>query len=319
LSFNWQVGVWDVRTGRLRWRFDVPHGLFIDNACFAFRADGRQLTFAAGKAARCWDLETGRETGTWDFPYEGLQDALAFPTPDALLSFRFETRQGVPPFSDYSPEQYPRVCRIRNLHGPDPSAPIAEITQFKRGVSQALASPDGSCFVVFGPQVEAGESRPVVRAYNAQTGSERFALLSEPGRILNSLIGFDPTGRVLVIDTRESLALQVDSTTGYVEDSLQSNLRSIGPGANYVKSIGPGTRYLVYIRDDSQFPPKELALVRRRAGTVLVMFVADSSPSGMVTFNPAGDLLAWGTTEGVVFVADLERVRQRLAEVGLGW
>jgi WD40 repeat protein len=304
LSNNWQVAVWDVPTGRLRWRFDVPPGLYIDNAGLAFRGDGREIAFAGGKAARCWDLQTGKETGTWDLPYEGLQDALAFPSPDVLLSFRVETRQGVPPFSGNPFEKYPRVCRIRNLRGRAWQTAVAEITGFNRGVFKARACPDESCFAVFGPQDDAGGSRRVVKVFDARTGGERFSRPLEGGSIR-----FDPTGRLLALGTGYSPCLLVDPASGRAAGSLPGSLQCIGPGASH----------WIDLWKDPRDRPKGFALVRRGDGAVLVAFDADPSGDQMVTFNPAGDLLAWGTPEGVVHVADIERVRQRLNEVGLGW
>jgi hypothetical protein len=304
LSFNWQVGVWDVQTGRLRWRFNVPPGPYIDNAGLVFRGDGREIAFAGGKAARCWDLQTLKETGRWALPCEGLQDALAFPSPDLLLSFRVETRQGVPgPFSDAPSQKYPRVCRIRNLRGPTGLTAVAEIAAFNRGVFKARACPDGSCFSVFGPQDDAGGQRRVVKVFDARTGGERFSRPNTGGSIR-----FDPTGLLLALTSGESQSPLVDPASGSAEGSLPGRPLCIGPGASY----------LIYYRDDRRDPPTGLALVRRGDGAVLVVFGVDLSGDQMVTFNPAGDLLAWGTPEGVVFVANIERVRQRLAEVGLG-
>ena len=37
------------------------------------------------------------------------------------------------------------------------------------------------------------------------------------------------------------------------------------------------------------------------------------------TFSTDGSLLAWGDDNGTVYVCHIENVRQRLAEIGLGW
>jgi hypothetical protein len=45
----------------------------------------------------------------------------------------------------------------------------------------------------------------------------------------------------------------------------------------------------------------------------------DSHTNSAVEFDAAGRTFAWGTTEGTVYVADLNEVQRRLANVHLGW
>jgi serine/threonine protein kinase len=51
LSFNWQVALWDSRTRHLLHVFEVPKGLFADNADFCFSPDGSRLAFVTGRQA----------------------------------------------------------------------------------------------------------------------------------------------------------------------------------------------------------------------------------------------------------------------------
>ena len=58
-----------------------PTALFADNSGLAFSPDGRRFAFSAGRQAKLWDIETGKELGAWTLP-EGLQDTLAFHGPE---------------------------------------------------------------------------------------------------------------------------------------------------------------------------------------------------------------------------------------------
>src|SRR5262249_42415776 len=94
LAHDWAVGVWDVDSGRLLQRLRPPAGVLADNAALAFRPDGHRLAFAAGTAARLWDLDTGRELGAWPLP-RGLVDVMTFhPGTGDLLLFRAEKPPG---------------------------------------------------------------------------------------------------------------------------------------------------------------------------------------------------------------------------------
>src|SRR5207245_338441 len=130
LAHNWQVGIWEVLTGRLEYVLDVPQGGWADNAGFVFSADGRQFAFSAGREAKRWDLSTGKELNRWPLP-PGLVDHLGFNGTDKLLLFRVETKDGrLLPASDAPAKDHPRVGRIRDLFGPDPTQPITEIEDF---------------------------------------------------------------------------------------------------------------------------------------------------------------------------------------------
>ena len=80
----------------------------------------------------------------WTLP-EGLQDTFAFRGPDQLLLLRRETRDVKSlPDSSTSPADHPRVIRLRNLLGDQPTEPIRVITDFNRHVHHTAATPMGS-------------------------------------------------------------------------------------------------------------------------------------------------------------------------------
>jgi serine/threonine protein kinase/WD40 repeat protein len=150
LATDWQVGVWDMATGRLLHVFDAPQGITADNAALAFNRDGKQLAIATAGGARLWKVASGEEVRKWDLP-QSLCDALAFPSDDRLLLIRFETKQGtVGPWSAAPPEDYPRVCRVRDLLAPDFKKILQEIAFFNHHGLNVLVAADGDHFVVDG-------------------------------------------------------------------------------------------------------------------------------------------------------------------------
>jgi hypothetical protein len=58
--------------------------------------------------------------------------------------------------------------------------------------------------------------------------------------------------------------------------------------------------------------------LHEQGGRHLVDLGIDSQ-TAVSTFDADGRTFAWGTTEGTVYVADLNEVQSRLAKVGLGW
>src|SRR5439155_2148694 len=74
LSHTWEVGLWEVATGRLRAVYEVPEGVTADNAALALSADGRRLAYCAGTEARCWDVVTGKELRRWQGLPPGFVD-----------------------------------------------------------------------------------------------------------------------------------------------------------------------------------------------------------------------------------------------------
>lgn len=54
-------------------------------------------------------------------------------------------------------------------------------------------------------------------------------------------------------------------------------------------------------------------------GGPLIDLGIDLASGGEFAFSPDGSMVAWGSHDGTVFVCRLEEVRQRLAEIGLGW
>jgi WD40 repeat protein len=277
--------------------FQTPRGITADNAGLAFSRDGRRVAFATSGGARLWDVESGKELGRWDLPRRALVDRLAFDGKDGLLLFRAEREDGKP------------VCRVRNLLGPEPLKPIAEMKDFDIDVLAAALTPDGSSVVV------AGQSSPDedrwLRVYEAGTGKELWSQ-KMPDRAKFSLLVTDPTGKLLSISpgTEWTTSLLAEVATGKRVDAMAHGERGLSPGARYAMGRE---------RHDAS-NAERLSLYRRKDGAAVVSFAIDGSCSSEhVQFDTDGTRVVWGDIDGTVSVADLKEVREQLADLGLGW
>jgi WD40 repeat protein len=303
LSQNWQVAIWDLGSGHLRRLLEVPKGSTADNAALAFSPDGRRFAFSTWTKAQLWDLDTGKELDHWELP-EGLQDTLAFHPSGKLLLFRFETRDKKG-FREVA-RDHPRVCRVRDLLGPDPTQPLAKVSLFKRHVFSIAAPRDGSYFVVGGLS-GTDPSQHILGVFDG-TGKElwlvRYGHLPEHVSVDARL---DPDGTVMALKQEGDNHALVEMPSGRVLDSLPKDFSSLSPGGRYlggVPPVAPGEARL-------------WALLRRGNAKPLVNLIVGEQ--GGPEFNPDGRLVAWGNPDGSVSVCDLEQVRQRLSEAHLGW
>ena len=304
LAHNWEVAIWDVRSGFLRHVLSVPRGILADNAALCFNRDGSRFAFSAGREAKSWDMETGKELNHWQLN-EGFVDALAFAGTDRFVSFRVETQDGqLGPFSNAPPEKHPRVCRIRELLDAAPPSLIKEIHDFNWHVYTAIASPTGQYFVVDGLGGPNGERR-MIKVFDP-TGKELNPIpTTRPRTTQYGWLAFDPTGKLLAALT---------------ENSDRATLLEMPS----VKFFGTLDR-LPYLGTDGKYwasrlyPERGLSLFGQGKEGPLVVLDADCRIGSVVTFDALGNSIAWGRTDGEVVVCDIPNVRQRLAELDLDW
>ncbi len=303
LSQNWQVAVWDLKENHLLHVFDVPKGLFADNADLCFSPDGNRFAFVTGRQAKMWEVASGRELGSWDLP-PGLTDRLAFRSDDKLVLFRMETASGLPPFGQVSWREHPRVSRIRHLTLPKQIKLVAKIEEFKKHVFTAAISPDGSYIVAAGLGGPDGKHR-TVRIYDGTTGKEVGTLPLDRTKF-EPFLRLDATGKILAYAPADrDQATLVDVPSRKVRGVLPNGPWSLGPGANYWVSSGPAY-------------PAGLTLVRRQDGKPLFRFGIDSGVNAG-PFSADGTRLAWDHADGSVTVCDIPAVQRQLAAIGLGW
>ncbi|MFI5461266.1 MAG: hypothetical protein ACHRXM_38170 [Isosphaerales bacterium] len=313
LSHDWRIAIWDLGTGHLKHLLEAPRGLVADHAALAFSPDGSRFAVATGGersgAATMWDLISGRELKKWPLP-PGMQDTLAFHASGALLSCRCETRDGQrAPYSDADPREHPRVCRVRNLTGPDPTAPLAELGEFNWAVDAIAAPQNGTYFVVVGRGGPQG-TRVVNRVVDGPSGRVVGVIPMTRSIRYGHDLPLDPAGKVLAISTSD------DDTqrTLFAMPSIKM-LGTMDCGLDGPNALGPGA--LLWSSQPSG--PPRFSLWRGDGQHLATLGLDSQMYSSRPIFNADGVCFAWGNTEGVVFVADLKKVQLRLAEVDLGW
>ncbi|MBX9579481.1 MAG: hypothetical protein K2X87_04165, partial [Gemmataceae bacterium] len=304
LSHDWRMAVWDLPTGRLIARFDVPPGLSADNAGLSFSPDNRRLAYAAGREAGEWDLETGRRLGRWRFP-PGLCDQLAYHPDGGLFLFRKEY-DGPPEDPDT-----PRLGRLRELRpggwfGPAlrPSRLVMQTDDFRAGLRVVKGSPDGRYFVAHGLKV--GKGPWTARAYDAATGRKLWGdvLATEYDQVT-----LDPTGATLSVragpgDVWRVVEMPAGTPTGAVRRTGNNPVPAGGLSA--VTEQTPSGPAMEVRRDDQSDPLVSLPLGK---GLTSIDW----------PFTPDGRRLVWGNDDGSVSVWDLDETNHRLAGLGFGW
>ena len=88
-----------------------------------------------------------------------------------------------------------------------------------------------------------------------------------------------------------------------------------------VRGLGPGAKINVAIAINPDIPNgQKRVLVRGDIDDVLfTLGEAYATSSGHDIFSSDGRFVACGNIDGTVTVCDIELVRQKLAELGLGW
>jgi len=317
ISHEWQVAVWDLKSGTLLQVFNAPQGSFIDNAALAFSPDGRRLAFSGGHDARLWDLESGEEIRWWSFRqgqanHEGFLDTLAFASPDQLLLLRMETKDGtVPPFGS-DPMKHPRVIRLRNLLGPEPLKALAKIEDFNWHGHQAVMSPDGRIFAVEGINHSSGKSSRLINAYEGSTGKRFWSNTTRRPLVNVAALRLDPSGKFLAFRAEDSYVGTL------IEISSGRFLRTIDPIPH---CLGPGSRFWLSPTAGSKDESPGFSLFEQGHDHYRFKFGFDAFPASPLSFqfSTDGSHLTWGNTDGSVSVCNLKEIQRRLSDVKLGW
>ncbi len=305
LSHDWNIGIWSLATGQLRRVFEVPVGETADNAALAFDPSGQRLAFAASKTAKIWHIGSGAVLRSWPLP-PGLADGLAFLDDDHLLLGRLETSDGKhAPFGNPQGVHDPCVHRIRNLLSPDWQRAVTEDPNFNRGVSNIAVSRDGRCFVVEGKQVEAGVSRVMIKAYDGVTGKELWGHPTSRSWPSGAIV-FDATGQFVAFQTNDTTnAVLVELASGLPIKPLPWLPAAIGLDGGYYAVSGLGRGFSLF-KDVNPIP-------------VVTLGIDGGESAANPQFDPAGNQLAWGNTDGTVTVCNLKEINDRLRRIGLAW
>lgn len=301
LAQNWELGVWDMKTGHLRYLLDVPPGSFCDNSGLAFAPDGRTLAYSVSTAeqgtALLFDVANGTEVRRWVLP-PGLQNHFGFDGPDRLWHFQVEVENGRSLPGGHLPWQtHPRVGRLRNLRAEDPLMVTAEVRDFPRHVYRARMTPDGARTLIDG----AGAERAVKVVENA-TGKV-VATYPFVGEATASNLMIEAGGRWAWFSS------PVLWTRFSVRDG-QVDHPAAGPFAEHAASgyscrVNYGPAPGCYLFPSGRDKP--------------VVNLAPGTEPVPVVFDPPGHRVLWGGTDGRLVVCHIETVRERLNALGLSW
>jgi hypothetical protein len=287
------VAIWEAATGRLEYVFDVPQGIFADNASFALSPDGKHFAFATNRQAKLWNLVTGKDEQNWPLP-PGLGEYIGY-LGDKLLLTRIE-----------STAAHPRLVRIRRLEGPEPAV-IKEITDFNGGIAQTGCSPDGRYYIARG--LCGPNKRWWVKAFDALSDKELWSeqVSSALQHEMHSF-RFDPAGKLTTYVSERS-------GDGVMLLEMPSGKELPGPLHGRPACLSPSAAYWVTVSETGGF-----RLFRREDKTPIVILGLDT-PTHQVhcEFNPAGTHVAWGNDDASVILCDIEKVRRRLGELRFGW
>ena len=310
ISYDWKIGVWDVKTGRIVRLLDAPQGDTPDNAALILNADGSKLACAAGREARVWDLSNGRVIDRWELP-AGSIDRLVFHPSGKLLSFRAETSDpDVRPFGTDA-DRYPRVGRLRDFLPDGHLREIATIRSFNHQICLGEISPNGEYVVVDGYGGEAGTERRTI-CFDPLTGKERWSIPVNH-RQQQQWLMFDTDSRLLVA----LLRTRNDQPTPKPCDVLDPRTgRVVQHSIPIPYALSSNAGFLVY----DNLAQGGIAIHRGYEAKPLVNLGIDDERWGIrYEFDRDGSHFAWSNNEGSIFVADLLEVQGRLASIDMGW
>jgi WD40 repeat protein len=310
-SQDWQAGVWDARTGSLRFLFQMPPGPFPDNATMAFDAESRRFAFSGHEHATLWDLQTGRLLRTWKLP-PSLSNQLSFHGSDRLTLFRMETRDRVGPFSNNRPKDHPRVYRFYNLLGPSPVTPIKEIDDHDWHCFGSVIPADGRIILAEGISRKSGRSIRTLNSYNGISGELLWSMPASQTNTGNFLVWLDPTGTLLLLSNGKEgrlTGLRLPGREWIADLHMDGIIPHLAPG---------GRRWFAGYGDRASATYRWNYYPEGSDGPI-VPFLGVNESAGTVVFGQDGRHVAWGNPDHSLSLCDLTEVQRAMAEFGLGW
>ena len=300
LASDWKLAIWERVTGELKHILEPREGYSYDNAALAFSPDGNRFAFASGDRATLWDLESGRQLGTWALPL-GLRDSLSFQPSGQLLLFRVETKSGeYGPLRGVDHRQHPRIGRIRELLDSGSMRTIAEIIDFNRHVFNHVSPDDLSYIVLDGVNIDAAGEHRSIAAFDGKTAKPLWSIPVSGGVRASVQLRLDPTDRLLAIcENPNTECPLLEMPGGRQVGTIRRN-----------ESLGPGAGSWISVNRPSWSREQVYSLFRRGEDRSVLPLASElmSTIVGAFHFSADGRSLAWGNSDGTVDLADLEQL-----------
>jgi WD40 repeat protein len=303
--------IWDVASGDLRFKLEAPKGNADEDAALAFNRNASLVACAASDQVKLWDVATGKELSSWSLP-TGVRDALAFNNSNQISLFRGEAVPGNMAFANSNhSKSASNVCRLRELSSPNYSRPIIETTKFNRHFLSAASSCDGSLFLADGIQEGPNGLNRSVAAFDRASGKEIWSVSSDRSSLTASLT-LDAAGQLLALrpDNRDNHVVLMEACSGRQIGSLPAFPLCLSPQAHFLATAGP---------KDLTGQERGYAVFSANDPNSRIILGLETTPSFHPAFSKDGQLFAWSNDIGTVSVCNLDRVRLRLAQVGLDW
>jgi WD40 repeat protein len=292
LSDDWHLAIWEIESSQLRYVFEVPAGMYADNAGGAFDANSTNFAFSTWHEARLYDLKSGHVLNQWTLK-DGLSDQLQFNARGQLFLVRREDS-----LLQTTRRNWWRLYELE-LAVPTSVKPLFEQANANFKTTETLFRFGGEHFFVWdtGPK----GTRRTIEAYATTNGAKVWDVTTKELNFTQPSVQLDSAGHWLVyrVDNRERFRLLQLPAFVEVSDALEANALISPSGEQVARQSQNG----FLIRD-------------RRPGSAGLYLSTDGEPNGSPSFSLDGRLFAWGTTDGTVLVADIDTVRRQLASLG---
>jgi WD40 repeat protein len=281
LSDDWQVAMWDVPRGRLRFLVAVPPGGYTDMAGGCFDSRAGRFAYASWHEACLYDMGTGKTLRRWPL-HDGYWDQLQFDETGRLLLLRRER-----PGED-------RATRWRLYQLGDSETPTLLHEQTDRSwrtYGLALA-PGGRRFLAW--DTAGNPTNGVLRGYD--TEGRQLWSASSPRRGAGLMVRLDPSGRrfAFCVSRSPDRYKLIDFEDFKEVSTLSADCAALSPTGQGIDSRG--WIYLDHFKPDKMLP----------------MVTTDWTRNYMFCFSPDGKFVAQATEEGVLVISEIAEVRRRL-------
>ena len=311
LANNWEIGLWEVATGRLLHIIGAQKGSISALAQLTFSADGSRLAFAANNTASLYDVAVGRQLQTWDFSSErfvwstqGLAPLVFHGADELLLIECWKVEKNSDATSPDSESRTDSILRFRNLTHAQPAGSLPEITLTNFVIQSLIVPAAGHSLVIEGSSKKGGALERKIRVLSEMNLQE---LWSVPRTATGVNIAVDAAGTVLAYELKRDLGTRfVDLQSGELLRTHHGIPSAVSPSArNWVCGQLEDMTFDLFAKD------REAPLFSFGFGSMHWSFNPE--------FSRDGKLLAWGNPDGTIAVCDLPEVRRRLGQLGLGW